>query len=669
MAFHEYPYTDFHEMNLDWVIKKVKELADAWVQVQSDWQDEQAAFQTLKSWVENYFNNLDVQQEINVKLDALVLNGTMSNLIAPYVTSGLPAVVAAQLSDVVSAQIGAVVAAQIGAVVADQLPAIAASAAAAEVSSWLEAHVDPDTGYVIDDSLTVQGAAADAKATGDAITELNSALMNSAKQLNISNKTDDYYIRKENGTLASGSGFSYSDMISIKGKKIYVKGVSHTYSDTNLLNFYKSHDYTAASFISIIPPISYSAVQVFTVPDGANYVAISYKTEDWGDLTISESLDDNGLLNNIDLAVFTSVNFNQWTDGEYVTLNGSILSDSGFSHTPLIPLTNTELYAFITVSNPSAIATIAYYSYDSNIGSFNFLGYERPATNVFTKLNIPDGAAYYVISGYKNNKSDIEIMYSGENIKQCENETSIRSIMSNLELINDHVGNIVNIKIIGDSITAGVGGTGYNDTESGGGDLIVSGRYENVTGYCWANLFKNFIEENYYCSVKNYGISGFDSANLVTFRSNLIQENDDIVIVCIGTNDRANASDSAWGGTKNVSKIKRSLNAIYTYCLYRNKKVIFVSPIPAINDSHITLARTASDIDHIFYQFAQEHNIEYVSMYKLMIQYLSDRQLDLNDYLDDGLHPNDSGYAMMFYLITNALGIGTTLENSLLPNE
>ena len=35
------------------------------------------------------------------------------------------------------------------------------------VTDWLDEHVDPETGYVIDDSLTIQGAAADAKAVGD----------------------------------------------------------------------------------------------------------------------------------------------------------------------------------------------------------------------------------------------------------------------------------------------------------------------------------------------------------------------------------------------------------------------------------------------------------------------------------------------------------------------
>lgn len=44
------------------------------------------------------------------------------------------------------------------------------------VGAWLEEHVDPETGYVIDNSLTVEGAAADAKATGDAVDELKSAI-------------------------------------------------------------------------------------------------------------------------------------------------------------------------------------------------------------------------------------------------------------------------------------------------------------------------------------------------------------------------------------------------------------------------------------------------------------------------------------------------------------
>ena len=57
---HGYPYTDAHELNLSWVILKVKELTEAWAQVQQDWTDEQAAFANLQSWIENYFNNLNI---------------------------------------------------------------------------------------------------------------------------------------------------------------------------------------------------------------------------------------------------------------------------------------------------------------------------------------------------------------------------------------------------------------------------------------------------------------------------------------------------------------------------------------------------------------------------------------------------------------------------------
>ena len=39
----------------------------------------------LKSYVDNYFENLDVQNEINIKLDTMAENGTLLNLIKPYI--------------------------------------------------------------------------------------------------------------------------------------------------------------------------------------------------------------------------------------------------------------------------------------------------------------------------------------------------------------------------------------------------------------------------------------------------------------------------------------------------------------------------------------------------------------------------------------------------------
>lgn len=42
------------------------------------------AFNNLKNYVDNYFNNLDVQEEINNKLNEMVEDGTLINLLAPY---------------------------------------------------------------------------------------------------------------------------------------------------------------------------------------------------------------------------------------------------------------------------------------------------------------------------------------------------------------------------------------------------------------------------------------------------------------------------------------------------------------------------------------------------------------------------------------------------------
>lgn len=116
-----------------------------------------SAYVALQGYVNNYFNNLDVQEEINNKLDALVADGTIHTIFTPDVLQILG--------------------------VAEQASLDAIAAIPTNVTTWLNTHITQETGYVIDDTLTVSGAAADAKAAGDAIGELKSELSEKTRNL------------------------------------------------------------------------------------------------------------------------------------------------------------------------------------------------------------------------------------------------------------------------------------------------------------------------------------------------------------------------------------------------------------------------------------------------------------------------------------------------------
>ncbi len=135
------------------------------------------SYNQLQQYVNDYFDNLDVQEEINNKLDGLVEDGTMDELLEPFVTaqipglveSGLPGVVEEQIPGVVSEQLDDVVEEQIGGVVAEQIPQ--------QVTDWLDDNVTPvGSAVVVDSSLTIAGAAADAKVVGDGLDDVKNAL-------------------------------------------------------------------------------------------------------------------------------------------------------------------------------------------------------------------------------------------------------------------------------------------------------------------------------------------------------------------------------------------------------------------------------------------------------------------------------------------------------------
>lgn len=99
-------------------------------------------FDQLKIFVETYFDTLDVQTEINNKLDAMAAAGYFNTLFTTLFT------------DDIITEAGNV------------------------TSAWIAENLLQETGYVIDDSLTVQNAAADAKAAGDRIGVVESVIEN-----------------------------------------------------------------------------------------------------------------------------------------------------------------------------------------------------------------------------------------------------------------------------------------------------------------------------------------------------------------------------------------------------------------------------------------------------------------------------------------------------------
>lgn len=131
--FDKYPYTNFHNVNLDWVLERVKEWGELVEQNNTAFHDLKEANENFKNYVTNYLENLDVQVAIDDKLDRMFESGVLGEYLQPYVSP--------------------------------------------VVTTWLDENITEPTGVIIDSSLTVAGACADAKAVGDITTYLENAVL------------------------------------------------------------------------------------------------------------------------------------------------------------------------------------------------------------------------------------------------------------------------------------------------------------------------------------------------------------------------------------------------------------------------------------------------------------------------------------------------------------
>ena len=113
------------------------------------------ACKQLQDWINSWFDNLDVQQELNNKINSMVQDGSFGTL----------------LHQTFDAQIN--------------------QQTTSAVTAWLVANVTPTgSAVVVDKSLSIEGAAADAKATG----EIKKNITGSVEQLFDVSKVEDGYI-------------------------------------------------------------------------------------------------------------------------------------------------------------------------------------------------------------------------------------------------------------------------------------------------------------------------------------------------------------------------------------------------------------------------------------------------------------------------------------------
>lgn len=90
------PYSNFHELNQDWFLNEFNKIIEQWKAMHKNFDNLQDAFNDLKNYVQDYFKNLDVQDEINNKLDDMYNNGLFEVLLNKFVSFTTPEVFGAK---------------------------------------------------------------------------------------------------------------------------------------------------------------------------------------------------------------------------------------------------------------------------------------------------------------------------------------------------------------------------------------------------------------------------------------------------------------------------------------------------------------------------------------------------------------------------------------------
>ena len=559
------------------------------------------AYKKLQEYVNSYFDNLDVQEEINKKLDKMASDGSLLTIISPTISD--------------------------------------------ETAKWLRKNITNPTNPAVDKSLTVNGAAADAFKAGYYSSKL-AVHVTKALGIKVSTDTDNITVSISN---SKSDTFVWSERYYVD--TLNATSVTIPFQTRTVIAWIErsnEHGVLRAAYESgdlIIPPdsiviyIAYTETrsnihQLFNIDYASNYMgfndidatltkkdcpADSFKAGYYSSklavhvtkaLGIKVSTDTDNIT--VSISNSKSDTF-VWSERYYVdTLNATSVT---------IPFQTRTVIAWIERSNEHGVLRAAYESGDLIIP--------------------PDSIVIYI--AYTETRSNIHQLF---NIDYASNLT-----------ISAKTPGFFGKSVVfgGDSITHGVGGSNWN--QNGRTIITVDGRTwkESPNSYSWANLMINLLKNQYDCSVTNNACTGTNTQFWSENIADLLPKNTDIFILTIGTNDRNFDTLELCH-----QHIVNYLPSIITYCRMNNIRICVFSPIPASKINEDSKKAKTWQINEWIREVCFQYNAEYYNLHDYIYNWYFSRNEPIGTY-SDGLHPNDAMYYYMFYAYCNLLDISPSL--------